>query len=67
MVKRLGSSPVNISIADMLTPQQLKQSHFYNQRYFKEQRILWPILTRRQRNYLKKIWDDAIEEAGRLK
>jgi spermidine/putrescine-binding protein len=67
VVNLLGSSPVNMSIADKLTPKQLKQFHFDDPDFFKEQRILWPLLTRRQRNYLKSIWDDALKATGRYK
>jgi len=67
VVKGLGSSPVNTSIADALTAEQLKQSHFDDLDYYKKQRILWPLLTRRQRNYFRSIWDAALESSGKLK
>lgn len=67
VVKLLGSSPVNISIAEQLTAEQLEQSHFNDLNYFKEQRILWPLLTKRQRNYLKTIWDNALQFSGKVK
>jgi spermidine/putrescine transport system substrate-binding protein len=63
VVKRLGSAPVNISIADALTAEQLQQSHFDDLEYFEKQRILWPLLTRRQRNYFKGMWDNALESS----
>lgn len=65
VVKGLSSSPVNISIADKLTAEQLKKSHFDDLEYFKKQRILWPLLTRRQRNYFKNIWDNALKSSGK--
>jgi spermidine/putrescine transport system substrate-binding protein len=67
VVKELGSSPVNISIANELTDEQLKLSHFEDLEYFKKQRILWPLLTRRQRNYFKNIWDNALESTDKVK
>lgn len=60
IVKGIGSAPVNISIKDKLTKQEIKDFHFDDPNYFSEKRILWPVLSTRERNFIRDLWKKAL-------
>jgi spermidine/putrescine-binding protein len=62
IVRGIGSAPVNTSITDQLTPQEVLAFHLDDPDYFKNNIILWPTLNIRQRNYFKKLWGDAVKQ-----
>ncbi|GAA3925019.1 ABC transporter substrate-binding protein [Litoribacillus peritrichatus] len=61
IVRGIGSAPVNASIKNQLTPEEVSQFHLNDPDYFKNNRILWPTLTTRQRNFFKALWDRALK------
>ncbi len=62
VVRSLGSDPVNMTIKDKLTPEEVAKTHMDEPDYFQDNRILWPTLNNiRDRNHMKKIWDDALK------
>ena len=65
IVRGIGSAPVNATIKDRLTVKEVALYHLDDPNYFKNQRILWPTLSTRQRNFFKSLWNDALKEAGR--
>lgn len=63
VVRGLGSSPVNLSVRDLLTPEEVGRFHLNDPDYFKNNRILWPTVnSTRDRNRMKLLWDDAMEK-----
>ncbi|WP_430460689.1 ABC transporter substrate-binding protein [Thalassolituus sp. LLYu03] len=60
MVKQIGSAPVNTEVASLLTPDEISQYLLDQPDAFKSSRILWPTLNKRERNYFRKLWDDAL-------
>lgn len=65
IVRGIGSAPVNASIKEKLTVKEIAQYHLDDPNYFKNQRILWPTLSTRQRNFFRSLWSDALKESGR--
>lgn len=65
IVRGIGSAPVNTTIKDRLTVKEVALYHLDDPTYFKNQRILWPTLSTRQRNFFKSLWNDALKESGR--
>jgi len=60
VVRQLHSDPVNITIKDRLTDEEVKHHHLNDPNYFHKKRWLWPIFkTKRERNGLKLLWDEA--------
>ena len=64
VIKKLGSNPVNVQVGESLTVAEQRKYHLNDPNYFKDKRILWPVLTRRQRNYFQTIWREALSQAG---
>lgn len=60
VVREIGSSPVNTRIKDKLTADEIEQTHIDNVDFFQDNRILWPTIDNmRDRNGIKKLWEDA--------
>ncbi|MCP4749820.1 MAG: extracellular solute-binding protein [Proteobacteria bacterium] len=66
-VRSLSADPANVNIKDRLTPAEIKKHHLDNLNYFKENRILWPILSKRARRGFNDMWVKALKKAGRFK
>ena len=58
-VRNIGQFPVNLSIKDRLTPEEIKNYHLNDSNYFKDNLILWKILTRREQNGFRHLWENA--------
>lgn len=65
IVRGIGSAPVNISIKDKLTKDEIASFHLDDPDYFKNNRILWPTLSKRQRNFFNRLWQDALTASGK--
>ncbi len=65
IVRGIGSAPVNVSIKDKLTAEEVATFHLDDPNYFKNNRILWPTLSKRQRNFFNKLWADALKASGK--
>ena len=63
IVKGIGSAPVNISIKDKMSKQEIIDFHFDDPDYFSEKRILWPTLSTRQRNFIRSLWEQALADS----
>lgn len=62
VVRGLGSDPVNLTIKERLTKEEVEKTHMDEPDYFQYNRILWPTLNSiRERNHMKKIWNDALK------
>lgn len=59
VVRTLSNFPVNISIKDQLTPEEVRTFHLDNPNYFNEKLIPWPILDSRSRKAFRLIWEKA--------
>jgi len=64
IIKGIGSAPVNISIKDKMSKQEIIDFHFDDPGYFSEKRILWPTLSTRQRNFIRSLWDQALVDSS---
>lgn len=62
VVRGLGSDPVNIQTAKLLTREEIDAHHLNNPEYFSKNRILWPVMTKRNRNGLKFLWQNAMKK-----
>ncbi len=63
VVRQLMSDPVNVTIKDRLTDEEVEQHHFDDPNYFREKRWLWPIFeSKRARNALEYLWNVAIKD-----
>ena len=58
-VRTIGQCPVNLSIKEHLTPQEIITYHLDNPDYFKNNLILWKVLSQRSQNGFKKMWEEA--------
>jgi spermidine/putrescine transport system substrate-binding protein len=65
IVRGIGSAPVNISIKDKLTKDEIASFHLDDPDYFKNNRILWPTLSKRKRNFFNQLWQDALTASGK--
>ncbi len=62
VVRSLGSEPVNPTIMDHLTGVEVARFNWHRPGSSEHKRILWPTLTERNRNGLKRLWREAIEQ-----
>lgn len=53
VVRGIGSAPVNLSIKDQLTPEEVKMYHVDDPDYFQKNLIPWPVLDNRSRTGFK--------------
>lgn len=65
IVRGIGSAPVNVAIKNQLSAEEVAAFHLDDPDYFKNNRILWPTLTARQRNFFKLLWQDALKLSGK--
>lgn len=61
-VRNIAQFPVNITIKDRLTPEEISYFHLDDPNYFKDKLILWEVLDRRSQNGYKVIWSQAKEK-----
>ncbi len=66
-IRMLSSDPSNVNIKHLLTKAEIKKHHLNNLDYFSEKRILWPTLSKRDRNGLDRLWKSALKKAGKEK
>lgn len=60
IVRELGNDPVNLAIKSRLTPDEISKHHLNDLAYFKEKRILWPVLESRDQNGFETLWKNAV-------
>jgi spermidine/putrescine-binding protein len=65
IVRGIGSAPVNATIVDRLTKHEVAAFHLDDVNYFSNNRIIWPTLSKRQRNFFKKLWQDSLKASGK--
>ena len=58
-VRKIAQFPVNLSIKDRLTPEEVKTFHLDNPGYFKKNLILWDVLRERDQNGFRRMWEEA--------
>jgi len=58
-VRSIGQFPVNLSIKEHLTPEEVKIYHLDDPSYFKNNLILWKVLSTRHQNGFKVMWEKA--------
>lgn len=63
IVNGIGSEPVNLYISENLSAEQRAGLPNFEQQFITDNRILWPILSRRQRNVIEQLWEKALERA----
>jgi len=61
IVKGIGSAPVNTTIKNKMSTAEITAFHMDDPDYFKNNRILWPTLNTRQRNFFKTLWEKALK------
>lgn len=62
VVKGLGSDPVNIQTKKLLTQDEIAAHHLEDPEYFSKKRVLWPVMTKRNRNGLNLLWQGAMKK-----
>ena len=63
VIKRLSSDPVSLGVIPRLSKSEISAHHLDNLDYFKNNRYLWPTLSKSQRNMIKNFWGRAGSEA----
>ncbi len=61
VVRGKGVIPIITTLADKLTPEEIARFHLDDPTHFTNNRILWPTLSRKNRNGLKRLWDKAMK------
>jgi len=61
-VRGLASAPVTTTVKAKLTPGEIQQFHLENPAHFAENRILWKVLDKKNRNGIKRLWDNAMKQ-----
>jgi putative spermidine/putrescine transport system substrate-binding protein len=62
--RELGQLPTSMSIAKYLSQAEIDELHVNDVDYIKNSLNLWEILTNRQQNGFKKLWQDAKKQAN---
>lgn len=62
VVRGLGSDPVNIEVGKLLTKEENDAHHLNDPEYFSKKRVLWPVMSTRNRNGLKMMWNSAMKK-----
>jgi len=60
MVRFWSAFPTNLSVKPLLTPQEAAALHLDDPSYFEKNFILFPTLTKRQRNGMNRLWNNAL-------
>jgi len=63
-VRNIAQFPVNLSIKDRLTAEEIRDFHLDDPGYFKKNLILWEVLRERDQNGFRKMWNDARAKEG---
>ncbi|MGE0087433.1 MAG: PotD/PotF family extracellular solute-binding protein [Desulfococcaceae bacterium] len=58
-VRKIAQFPVNLSIKDRLTAEEIRDFHLDDPGYFKKNLILWEVLRERDQNGFKRLWEEA--------
>ena len=56
VIKRLSSDPVSLGVIPRLSENEIATHHLDNLDYFKNNRYLWPTLSKSQRDMIKSFW-----------
>ena len=59
VIKRLSSDPVSLGVMSRLGKNEIATHHLDNLDYFKNNRYLWPTLSKSQRDMIKSLWERA--------
>lgn len=62
VVRGLSSDPVNTEAAKLMTKEEIERHHMNNPEYFSKNRVLWPVMSTRNRNGLKLLWQNAMKK-----
>lgn len=62
VVRGLGSDPVNTQTVKLLTKEEADAHHLNDPEYFSKNRVLWPVMSKRNRNGLKLLWQNAMKK-----
>jgi len=65
IARGIASAPVNITIKNQLTADEIDRFHFNDENYFSKKQTLWPTLSKTQRRLMKLLWDKALTNANR--
>ncbi len=58
-VRKIAQFPVNLSIKERLTAEEIKTFHLDDPEYFKNNLILWEVLREREQNGFRRMWKEA--------
>jgi spermidine/putrescine transport system substrate-binding protein len=61
IIREIGLGPVTTNIGDRLTNDERERLHIGTPNFFKNNRVLLPTCSRRDRNGLKLLWEEAME------
>ncbi len=60
-IRGLACAPVTTTVKSELTDEEVQQFHLNDPDHFQKNRILWKILEKKDRNGLKRLWDNALK------
>ncbi len=60
-VRGLACAPVTANAAGLFTAEEAQQLHLSDPKHFENNRILWKILGKKDRNGLKRLWEKALK------
>ncbi len=63
VVRGLACPPTTTSVVAKLTPEEIAQFHLDDPSHFAKNRILWPTLSKSDRNGLERLWNDAVKKS----
>lgn len=61
-IRGLACAPVTTTVNAKLTPEEISQFHLDDPSHFGKNRILWQVLDKKDRNGLKRLWDNALKQ-----
>lgn len=63
VAREIGSTPIVTTIIDKLTQDEIERFHLNDPDFYKNNRILWPTLSKIERKGLKRLWDKAMKNS----
>lgn len=61
-VRGLACAPITTTVKAKLTVEEIAQFHLNDPSHFQKNRILWKVLKKKDRNGLKRLWEDAMKK-----
>ena len=62
MARVRGLPPTIFTVKNLFSPEEIKAFHLDDMQYYKNQRVLWPVLGKLDRKGLQRLWNKALKQ-----